>query len=178
MYDKISKNYCMAFMSVIFVSLIFNLFIRNEADFSYLIIDVNDVGNTILQNNKNVVGYILLKRIKQLALLLIILKAFGYQIVFDFMVIVGGCAIGLMVSSQVYYLGLAGLIILLVYVFPHYIVYFYGLYFGYKNKIFSVGKTDNFKIFVIFSLVFIVGMILESIFMTIFLKNFYQYMVT
>ena len=175
---KLNTTYIMTLASVIFVSLIFNLFIRNEMDFSYLMLDLSDIGNLSLQNKNEIFQYIFSKRLKQFLLLVILIKAFGSDKIFDIMTIVFGGILGLMISVQVYYLGLLGLIILILYLLPHYILYFLGIYYGYREKIFNVGSDNNLKKFIIFSLFYVIGVILECNFMNFFLKNFYQYMVS
>lgn len=179
MYDrKISNSFILVLLSVFFVSLIFNLFIRNEADFNYLVLDINDISNIVIQNKIEVIQYILIHRIKQLILLIILIKAFGIEKIYNIMLVVCGGVIGLMVSIQVYYLGIEGLIILLIYIFPHYILYVMSLCFGIKVKLFHIGMEDNLKKFVTFCSIFLFGIAVECSFLTIFLKNFYQYMVT
>lgn len=175
---KLNNTYILALTSVIFVSLMFNLFIRNEIDFGYLVLDINDMANLILQERKQVIEYILLKRLKQLILWVILIKAFGSEKIFYGLIVIFGGILGLLISAQVYYLGVLGLVILLLYIFPHYVIYFGGIYYGYKLRLFDVGTSDNMKKLLTTCLIFVFGVILECSFMTIFLKNFYQYMVS
>lgn len=175
---KINNRFIIVFVSVLFVSLIFNLCIRNEIDFSYLNIDISDVSGLTLQGSKISIKYVVYKRIKQFVLVFVLIKGFGVDKIFNLLTVVGGGLIGLMVSVQVYYQGLTGLIILFGCTLPHYVLYYFGMYYSYKNKMFKSGYQDNLKKIIMVCLIFVTGLMLELFFMTIFLKNFYQYMVS
>ena len=75
MYDyKLNKSFVLVFLSVIFVSLIFNICIRKDFDFSYLIISQEDMYSIIIRDKREVFTYVLMKRIKQLFIVLILMK--------------------------------------------------------------------------------------------------------
>lgn len=179
MYEcKINSSYVFALLSALFVSLIFNLFTRNELSFDYLVIDVNDISNLMLQNKKDIIQYILIHRIKQFLLVLILIKAFGAQNIFNIFTVICGGVLGLMISVQTYYLGFKGLIILMSYIMPHYILYYTAICYAMKKRLLHSGSDENIKNLISFCIIFAFGVILECSFMTFFLKIFHQYMVT
>lgn len=175
--EKVFNSFVVAIMSVVFASLMFNLFIRNEYDFRFLIIETRDIYSIALLEKQQVIQYIVINRIKQLLVVLVLFKAFGVEKICNVFVVLFGGLIGLFVSCQVYYVGLLGLVIILLYMLPHGLIYAWGMYYSYKAKMFYV-KEDVSKKLVIFMMIFVLGVIVECVFMTFFLKNFYQHMVT
>ncbi len=178
MYDyKVNKSYVLVCLSVVFVSLIFNLSIKKNVDFSYLSIGMEDMYSIILRSNKDVLTYIFIKRIKQLLILLILIKAFGSITIYNTVLVSLSGVLGLLLSVQVYYLGFQGVVVLLLYVLPHYILYFLSIYYCHKIKLFDSKTEDSIKNLVGIVLIYVSGMIVEGVFMTNFLKFFYQHMV-
>lgn len=174
---KLNNTYFMALVSIGFVSLILNLFIRNEMDFSYLLIDINSISNIISINKKSIIEYIMYSRLKQMFIIIILFKAFGTAKIYNALVIIFSSFLGFMLSIQVYYIGIDGIWILLVNVLPHYIFYYFSVWYGFKVRIFSNGIREEYKKILIFCIIFVIGMVFECFFMTFFLKIFHQYMV-
>ena len=175
--SKYYNIFILTISSVIFVSIMFNLFIRNEYDFSFLLIEPRDITNLALLDKHKTVQYIIVNRLKQLIAVMVLIKAFGTNRMCNIFVVVLGGLLGLFISCQVYYIGLLGLVILLIYLMPHGIIYLWGICYSYKSKLFYI-KEESGKKLLIFVMIFLIGVVVECIFMTFFLKNFYQYMVT
>lgn len=172
------NHYGLLFMSVLFVSLIVNLLIRKETDFSYLTLDINDMSYITLQDKSKSILYIIIKRIKHLILLLLLIKAFKIENIYKLFIGFCGVIIGIMITVQVYYLGLFGIVAFILYVMPHFLIYYLGINYAYKEKLFSRGYEGEIKKIGVFMLIIALGIVLECTFMTFFLKNFYQYMVS
>ena len=179
MYEiKLNSVYMWSLISTVVVCIMFNLFIRNEIDYSYMILDIYDVKNMIIQDKGVVITTIIMNRLKQLVLLFILMKAFGGKQIYNMIMILLGGVFGFVISAQIYYLGLPGILIILAYIFPHYIFYILAMVYENATGLFEIVAKENIKKFFIFTMVFAVGVIFECVFMTFFLKNFYQYMVS
>lgn len=179
MYEiKLNSVYMWSLSSAIVVSIMFNLFIRNEIDYSYVILDIYDVKNMVLQDKNIIIPTIVMNRLKQLFLLFILMKAFGGKQVYNMAMILLGGVLGFVISAQIYYLGLSGVLIVLAYILPHYIFYILAMTYVNYTGLFEKATKENMKKILIFVMIFVVGMAFECIFMTFFLKNFYQYMVS
>jgi len=178
MYDyKLNKSFVLVFLSVIFVSLIINICIRKDFDFSYLVISQEDMYSIIIREKREVFAYVLMKRLKQLFVVLILMKAFGVLRLYNIIVTILSGAAGLLLSVQIYYLGIEGVIILIFYILPHYIFYCVAIYYCQRVKLFSCNNGEDIKNLIGIVLIFVAGMVVEGIFMTNFLKFFYQHMV-
>jgi len=175
---KINNNYAIVIISVFFSSLIINLFIKNEIDFNILIIDLLDVENFLEYSKSELFQIVIFKRLKQLLFLLILFKAFGAEKVYSLLLVIGGGVFGILSSSQIYYQGILGLMILFALTFPQYVIYYISANYCYKVKLFCLGVGDDFFKILNFILIYVTGIICECIFLTIFLKKIYQYMVS
>ncbi len=179
MYEiKLNSTYFGALLSAVVVCIMFNLFIRNEIDYSYVILDIYDVKNMVLQENSTIVTTVIINRIKQIVLLLILMKAFGGKQIYNVIMILLGGVLGFVISAQIYYLGLAGVLIILAYIFPHYILYILAMIYVNSVNLFETTNKENVKKNVAFVMIFLLGVVFECFSMTFFLKNFYQYMVS
>lgn len=174
---KGNSQYGFILISAVFVSLIFNLFLRKNYDFSYIILDLNDMANIANQKSAIIVSSILINRIKHILIILLLFKALGAVKVYNILTIFGGGLLGLTISAQLHYLGINGIVILICFLLPHYIVYYIAISYGQKFKLFDVGKESDFKNIMLVCVIFMVGVFIECLFSTFFLKNFYQYMV-
>ncbi len=179
MYEiKLNSIYIWSLISAVVVCIMFNLFIKNEIDYSYMILDIYDVKNMVIQEKGVVVSTIIMNRIKQLFILLLLMKAFGGKQIYNMVMIILGGVFGFVMSVQIYYLGLPGVLIILAYIFPHYLFYILAMVYENTTGLFEMVSKDNIKKIFIFIMIFSIGMFFECLFMTFFLKNFYQYMVS
>ncbi len=119
-----------------------------------------------------------MNKLKQLFLLFLLMKAFGGKQIYNMVMILLGGVFGFVISAQIYYLGLTGVLIILAYIFPHYIFYILAMVYENSTGLFEMVTKDNIKKIFIFTMIFAVGVFFECLFMTFFLKNFYQYMVS
>lgn len=178
MYEsKVNKSYIMAFLSVVFVSIIFNLCIRKNINFEYLSIGIDDMYAIIHRSNRDVISYVIFKRLKQLLIILILIKAFGCGTIYNTLLVSLSGILGLLLSVQVYYLGIQGVIVLLLYLLPHYIFYCVSFYYCKRTKLFESKTDENIKNLICIIIIYVAGMVVEGVFMTNFLKFFYQHMV-
>ncbi len=179
MYElKLNSTYCISLVSAVLVCFMCNLFIKNDINFEYLALELTDIRNLVLQDKQIVLGTVGLNRIKQLIVLLIIMKAFGSKNTYNFLMILLGSILGFVLSIQVYYVGMGGIIIFMVYIFPHYLIYLLAMYYSSITNMFERGNDSNIKKVMSFALIYVVGIVVECVFMTFFLKIFYQYMVS
>ncbi len=175
--DKNYRLYSLFVMTLIFASLIINLFIKNGMDFNYMLLDIGDISYIEKQEVASSVMYVILKRLKHIVIILLLIKAFKIERVYKGFLVLGGVIFGVMTSIQIYYLGLTGMITFLLYILPHYLVYFYGLNYVYKLKKISGYTEEKIKNMILVSIIFLIGIISECIFSRFFLIKFYQYMV-
>ncbi len=179
MYEiKLNSTYFLSLLSAVVVCIMFNLFVKNEIDYSYMILDLYDVRNMVLQEKSVIMTTVVINRVKQMLLLIILIKAFGGKQMYNVIMILLGGVLGFVISAQIFYLGLEGVLIVLAYIFPHYIFYILAMVYENSVGLFDTVNKENIKKNVTFIMIFLVGVILECFFMTFFLKNFYQYMVS
>lgn len=179
MYEiKLNSTYFLSLLSAVVVCIMFNLFVKNEIDYSYMILDLYDVRNMVLQEKSVIMTTVVINRVKQMLLLIILIKAFGGKQMYNVIMILLGGVLGFVISAQIFYLGLEGVLIVLAYIFPHYIFYILAMVYENSVGLFDAVNKENIKKNVTFIMIFLVGVILECFFMTFFLKNFYQYMVS
>lgn len=174
---KGNTQYGFVLMSAVFVSVIFNLFIRREYDFSYILIDINDMVSILSKEKTDIFCSVIINRIKQVFFILLMFKAIGSSRAYSIFMIAGGGLVGLIVSAQLHYLGITGLMIMAGFVLPHYIIYYLGIVYCYRLKLFDNAKESDIKNILSVCVIFTLGIILECFFSTFFLKFFYQYMV-
>ncbi|MBE5953018.1 MAG: hypothetical protein E7257_02520 [Lachnospiraceae bacterium] len=179
MYEiKLNSTYFLSLLSAVIVCIMFNLFIKNEIDYSYMILDIYDVNNMVSQGKNIIITTIVINRLKQMVLLIILMKAFGGKNIYNIVMMLLGGVLGFVLSAQIYYLGLSGVLIILAYIFPHYVFYILAMVYENNSGLFELGNKDNIKKISTFVMIFTVGVIFECLFMTFFLKNFHQYMVS
>lgn len=178
------------FLSVFLVDLL----IRRDYDFEYLSLSVYDIEQFLGVNALSLIIYIVIKRGKQFILMFLLMKVFNAEIIYNTFLIVLCGLYAVIASVQCYYNGGEGLLTLLVFLFPHYIIYIFTVrlicvYCGrYKITLFKKNETDNYdygskfyneksKIITIFVILFVLGVVSEGIFSRFFLLQYYQYMV-
>ena len=164
-------------ISVLLASLAINLFIRCGFDFEYLQLTSSGYSCISSVSYATSVLYILVKRLKQFVLIIIFMKIFNTELVYNCLTISLSFIFGIFVTIQTYYSGLSGVIELLLYLLPHYIFYlilFCLVYKHYKNW-----TKDNFQPskIMFFLVLFCAGVICEGFFSRFFLDTFYQYIV-
>lgn len=169
-------NLIFVMCAILFSSLIINLFLRRNADFGYLNLSVYDTAKTA-QTNLSVLLYVFIKRAEQFVIAFALMKLLRPDVVYRFILVLLGMMFGTMSTIQTYYDGFSGVILLLLYLLPHYVVYL--LLLNRTSVFLTYGKGDGKKLrFFAFALaLLLLGTILEGILSRFFLYKFYQYMV-
>lgn len=164
-------------LSVVFFSFIINLFIRKNIDFGYLNLSVYDM-DICQEINLSSVIYVLMKRLEQFIVVFALMRTFGADMVYKCILICFGMVFGTLVTVQIYYDGIAGIILLLLYLIPHYIIYIYLL--KIMRSFFMPERINQKKIVFLLctGLILLLGVVAESILSRFFLYKFYQYMVS
>ncbi len=173
-YD--TGNLIFVMCAILFSSLIINLFLRRNMDFGYLNLSVYDAAETA-QTNMSVLLYVFIKRAEQFVIAFALMKLFRADVVYRCILVLLGMMFGTMSTIQTYYDGFSGVILLLLYLIPHYVVYL--LLLNRTSVFLTYGKGDGKKMrFFAFALaLLLLGTISEGIFSRLFLNRFYQYMV-
>lgn len=171
---KMENKRFLFMMASVFLSCFFiNLFIRKGFDFEYLHIDVYSINDSFKIEYLSMVSFVTLKRLKQFIILCILVNILNKDFVYNIIILLFGIALGIMLTVQTYYDGIVGIFLFILYIFPHYIVYFILLREICTNSY----EGSNVKKYVIYLLLFFMGLLFETFFSRFFLYKFYQYMV-
>lgn len=153
-----------------------NICIRRNIDMGCISLSVYNLpshDNTGIQ----VMLYVLITRFKQFIIMVALMKLFKAETVLKVMIALLGVMYGCLSCVQTYYDGFMGVLLLLIYILPHYIFYTYLMV---RTSAFISGKTKEhrYAMFFIFAFVIILaGVFMECIISRFFLNKFYQYMV-
>lgn len=164
-------------VSALLSAFAFNLFLMT--DISY---ELNDIMSKICClksgiTNRDIIPYVLFKRLKQIFVIYIMLRAFKAETVIDVLIIGFGVFLGMSITAQTYLNGFWGLVVLIVSFVPHYPIYFYLIKNLYNlNRCVIKDKAFWGYFFMSISILGI-GIVCECFFSTFFLKQIYQYMV-
>ncbi|MBE5943559.1 MAG: hypothetical protein E7258_01430 [Lachnospiraceae bacterium] len=163
--------------SVIAASVITNLFIRCGFDFSYmqLLYNENDVSQI---SYTTTTIYVIIKRLKHIIVISLFMMAIKPEFVFSALTILLGFMYGGMATVQTYYIGISGLLQLIIMIIPHYIIYtilIYELMKMFSNKINESNKVG--KLLFLLSILCL-GIVFEGTFSRFFLERFNQYIVS
>lgn len=164
-------------IAVVFASFIINLFIKSGLNFEYLCLQVEEIKVISDSSYLSLMLYVLIKRIKQAVLVVILMRVIKPDIVYNAIIVLLSGMLGILLTVQTYYAGIAGVFLLILYIIPHYIVYIIlikYIYDHYLGNLVDIGKT---KFFLITILLLLIGVLCEGVFSRFFLNKFYQYMV-
>ena len=141
------QNYNKLFISMIYVffsSLIINILLKKGISFDCLVFTVEDIKNAMKLPVLSSFIVLSLKRIKQMAIIIVLMKLFKPEYVHNVLMALMGIIYGIIMSVQAYTGGIAYVGAFIVSIFPQYIIYFlciesiYNFYIGRsfnKNKI-------------------------------------------
>lgn len=167
----------MMLISVLFSSLIINIFLRCGFVFDYLSIGIIDLDN-IKDTGYITVGLsVILKRIKQFLIVFLFMKVINPDFVYSIIIAVLSMFFGIMLTVQTFYIGFNGIIILLLSLFPHYILYILIIKLLHQYTTSASSERGKFNFMLSICLFFVAGIICENYFSTFFLQKFYQYIV-
>ena len=173
-----NKNFLMFFAVIIFFSIIINLFIRSGYDFSYLGIYPADINISHSKSWIPTFVYVLVKRIKQCFIIFLLMKVINSSIIYNGFLMLLSAFVGIMLTVQTYYYGFAGIVLLLIYMLPQYIVYIVILKNLYEFSFIKRSHECWIRYIMFILLLLLIGVLCESFFLKFFLTKYYQYMVS
>ncbi|MBQ9232937.1 MAG: hypothetical protein IJ167_02725 [Lachnospiraceae bacterium] len=157
-------------VTVFFSSIIINIIIKKGISLEYLSFDVQDIRRVIALPVISSFFILLLKRIKQLIIVIVLMKLIKPEIIYNTIIIMLSVMYGMFMSIQAYTGGIYYVGVLIVSILPHYIFYFLcvDLVFRfYKGKVFNKNKIRFItSIFMLTA----IGVFLEENFLRFFLK--------
>ncbi|MCM1288144.1 MAG: hypothetical protein NC240_07510 [Clostridium sp.] len=162
-------------VTIFLSSFLINLFIRRGLSFEYLTLSAYDMRDVLSSRMAPSIIYIIFKRGKQLAIIWMLMKVLKTEYVYNTLLVIMSGMFGIMATVQCYYLGLNGMLTLLIFLLPHYIVYFLIIKFLYDY--YGGGGYEKTKILILFAILFSIGVMCEGFFSRFFLFKYYQYMV-
>ncbi len=159
-----------AIASIFFSSLIINVIIKRGYSFDYLIFTIEDIKRTLSLPIVSSCLILFLKRIKQVLLIIILMKFIKPDFLYRAIIALLGVLYGTLMSVQancggIYYAG-----IFIISILPHYIIYFMCIdliYKFYMGRVFNKNKVQFISIIVMLT---ICGVLLEENFLRIFLS--------
>lgn len=170
------KNTIVYFLIIVLSGCVLaNVMIRCRQDVSMFYLPFSDYAGVEALPARQTFFYVLLQRAKQLLIVYLLYKVFPGQFVFRTIMTCLLFFFGFVVSCQMYYLGMQGIIWLMLCLFPHYLIYMWLLYHLYRYQ--DIGGTNRQSLlyFGLTAAYFLIGVMAESIVSRIFLKNFLQY---
>lgn len=170
------KNTIIYFLIIILSGCVLaNAMIRCGQDVSMFYLPFSDYAGIQTLPARQTFFYVMIQRAKQLLIVYLLYKVLPGQFVFRTIMTCLLFFFGFVVSCQMYYLGLQGVIWLMLCLFPHYLVYMWLLYHMYRYR--DIGREPRkFALYIgIMFACFLIGVLAESIVSRIFLKNFLQY---
>lgn len=164
-------------MTVVFASVIINLFIRTGLDFSYLGLLPEQLGELSELSITSSLVYVFLKRLKHCLIIFVLMRVLKPDFVYSAVIILLSGMLGVLLTIQTYYGGISGVFLLLLYILPHYIVYIILIHYMYDQYTFASNEAGKFKFFVTVLLLLAIGVLCEGFFSRFFLTKYYQYIV-
>ena len=159
-----------AVCSIFFTSLIVNIFIKTGVSFDYMAFSLKDLYMGLSVSSLSAFVFILLRRLKQVVIILLFMKLFKPELVYNFLILLLSMFYGFMMSVQTYSGGIREVGVFLISIFPHYLVYLLAINLIYKYYIGRALNKDKLKFITILLIIIIIGVIFEENFLRIFLR--------
>lgn len=161
-------------LAVIASSIVINVFFKMGFDFDYLTLSFDSVAEKSQGLNLSLLMYVLFVRLKQFLFIILLMKVLNIDIIYNTICILFGLGLGIIITVQTFYCGIYGIGELIIYMFPHFLIYIYlinMLYLLFKNF-----NRDylNFGKIVFFLMLFCFGVSCEGIFSRFFLGKFFN----
>lgn len=157
-------------VSIFFSSLIINIIMKKGGSFEYLIITMADIKRTITMPVISSFFIILFKRLKQLAVLIVLMKLFNPDIINRLAVVLLSSLYGILMSVQAYTGGITLVGTFLISILPQYILYFMCIDFTYKFYKGRVFNKNKVKFVCTIFMLTVIGAFLEENFLRFFLR--------
>ena len=172
MPNKIQNNtsILIAISSVFFTSLTVNILMKTGTVFDYMAFSIMDIYRGLSVSFLSGFVFILLRRLKQTVIILIFMKLFKPELIYDFLILLLGMFYGFMMSVQTYSGGIREVGVFLISIFPHYILYLFVINFIYRYYSGKIINKNKLKFITILLITIIIGVIFEENFLKIFLS--------
>lgn len=175
-YIKDNIRIYIGLVAVIVSSIIINICIRAGYSFDSIIIGREQYEQIITLPLGNVAIVVVLKRLKQLALVYVLYKLFGVELGYSIVLCSLAFVFGGFLSVQAFYSGFMGIVEFILYLLPHYV--FYILIIRIMYTLIKYSNKGFWYAFALITLLFLSGILCELFFSRFFLNGFYQYMVS
>lgn len=172
MTNKI-QNYTsllIAVCSIFFTSLIVNILIKTGASFDYMAFSLRDIYMGMSVSVLPAFVFILLRRLKQVVIIILFMRLFKPESVYNLLILLLSVFYGFMMSVQTYSGGIREVGVFLISIFPHYLIYLFALNFIYRYYIGRVLNKNRIKFITILLIIIIIGVIFEENFLRFFLR--------
>ena len=140
------QNYNKLFISMIsvfFSSLIINIFLKKGIKLDYLVFSIEDIKRVITLPVVSAFIVLCIKRIKQAVVIILLMKFFKPETVYNLIIIFLSIIYGIIMSVQAYTGGIAYVGVFIISILPHYIIYFLCvdlIYRFYTGRVFNKNK--------------------------------------
>ncbi len=154
--------------AVFFSSLVINIIIKKGVSFDYLVFSIEDIKRVINLPVISSFFILLIKRMKQLILIIILMKLVKPEIVYNSLIILLSVLYGIIMSVQAHIGGIYYSGVFIVSVLPHYILYFLCIdliYKFYKGRVFNKNKVRFISSILMLTMI---GVFLEENFLRFF----------
>lgn len=183
-YNIANRKLIIFLISIIISTVIINVIINIGINVEYLRISSISIFSKSEPKYNNAIILVGLKRLKQLAIIIVLAQIVNIDNLLLGIIIAIGSVFGFVLSVQAYYVGIAGVLIGLIYLLPQFIIYFIGIYFYYLSKngnqltkrIKFANLSSSMIIMVVFSIV-LIGIFVETYFSKFFFNVIHQYIV-
>ena len=150
--------------------MIINIIIKRGYSFDYLMFTIEDIKRVLSLPIVSSFLILLFKRIKQVLLIIILMKLIKPDLLYHAIIVLLGALYGMMMSVQTNYGGIYYAGIFIISILPHYIIYFLCIdliYKFYKGRVFNKNKVRFISVIVMLT---VCGVFLEENFLRIFLS--------
>ena len=173
--EKIKRVVLYSMLIVFIGSVLANIMIWRGQDISMFYLPYSDYDSVNAISGKGIMIYVLLERTKQFLIIFLIYKVAPKTLVFRMITTSLLFVFGFVISCQMYFLGLTGVVWLILCLFPHYIIYILLIYNLFRYKEIGTDQRQRVLYIGVLVLYFVLGVVSESIFSRILIKNFLQY---
>lgn len=120
--------------------------------------------------------YVFIQRLKQFVILYLMFKVLRPHIMMRGIVFGLSFLLGIMCSCQFYQMGILGVVWLILCLFPHYILYLWGIGAMYRLRLTKETENNRYVYGILIIAFMVTGVLSEGIISKFFLKKFLQYM--
>lgn len=175
---KLRKNiFAVYVVTVVFASILVNILLKLNIDMNYLSIDIYEIISVHKSNMFDVFLYLFIERGKQLIVIYLLSKVINPNILQNIIIVLLMFCLGVFLTIQTFYYGFAGILILLASIFPQYFVYIFLVKYLCQRFNGEKYNKNKYVYYVNVTLLLLLGVVLEEIFLIFFLGDIQQYIV-